>query len=816
MKRDASRGRGARGFSGWRLICHLAAASLAASVVGIQLAANSEPASAAGGCGSPVVSGPNSIVTCAFTGSTSTFTVPAGVVAVALGVTGAAGGSSAEGIPGGNGGQEQATLPVTSGDVLTVLVGGHGAPVAAGGFGGGGAAGAPDGGSGGGGSFVYDGHGNLLAAAGGGGGGSGGCCLGGGGGGPVGGTGGNTTPATGGGGGTQIAGGTGGSPAINGSRGGDGTGPASFEASPVPGAGGDGGNDGGGGGGGGYFGGGGGGGGDNGLGGGGGGSGHVSAQATRTSSANGVQPGNGQVTITYANPTAPAITSADTAIFTVGTVGSFTVTTSGVPGGAAMSLTESGGTLPAGVTFTDNGNGTATLAGTPTVGTGGTYPLTFTAHNGIAPDATQNFTLTVDEAPTITSDASVTLTAGTAGTFTVTTGHEFPSPPTLTVTGTLPGGVTFTDNGNGTATLAGTPTVGTGGTYPLTFTADNGVAPPATQSFTLTVNEAPAFTSADSATFTVGTAGTFTVTTSGFPAPGLSESGPLPKGVTFVPATGLLAGTPDAGTGGTYPLTFTADNGVAPAATQSFTLTVNEAPAFTSAGSATFTVGTASTFTVTAGGSPSPEVSESGRLPKGVTFVPATGLLAGTPAAATGGTYPLTFTADNGVAPAATQSFTLTVNEAPAFTSAGSATFTVGTASTFTVTAGGSPSPRLSESGRLPKGLTFVDNHDGTATLAGTPQAGTAGTYSLTIDAENGVSDPTLSFTLTIKAASSTSSTTTTTTTEPTATATTTSATTAAASLPLTGTDVRLSALVGLSILAAGLVALQAGRRRRH
>ncbi len=35
---------------------------------------------------------------------------------------------------------------------------------------------------------------------------------------------------------------------------------------------------------------------------------------------------------------------------------------------------------------------------------------------------------------------------------------------------------------------------------------------PATQSFTLTVNQAPAITSANSTTFTVGTAGSFTVT----------------------------------------------------------------------------------------------------------------------------------------------------------------------------------------------------------------------------------------------------------------------------------------------------------------
>ena len=79
-------------------------------------------------------------------------------------------------------------------------------------------------------------------------------------------------------------------------------------------------------------------------------------------------------------------------------------------------------------------------------------------------------------------------------------------PPTaaLSSAGTLPAGVTFVDNGNGTGTLAGTPAAGTGGTYPLTFTATNSEGS-ATQSFTLTVTGAPAFTSAASATFTVGT-----------------------------------------------------------------------------------------------------------------------------------------------------------------------------------------------------------------------------------------------------------------------------------------------------------------------
>jgi hypothetical protein len=37
------------------------------------------------------------------------------------------------------------------------------------------------------------------------------------------------------------------------------------------------------------------------------------------------------------------------------------------------------------------------LNGTPAAGTLGIYPLTFTATNGIVPDAAQNFTLTVTE-----------------------------------------------------------------------------------------------------------------------------------------------------------------------------------------------------------------------------------------------------------------------------------------------------------------------------------------------------------------------------------------------------------------------------------
>ena len=85
--------------------------------------------------------------------------------------------------------------------------------------------------------------------------------------------------------------------------------------------------------------------------------------------------------------------------------------------------------------------------------------------------------------------------------------------------------MTFTDNGDGTATLAGTPAASSRGSYPITINATNGVSPDASQTFTLTVNAAPAITSDSTTTFTEGSAGTFTVVSNGAPTAALSENG---------------------------------------------------------------------------------------------------------------------------------------------------------------------------------------------------------------------------------------------------------------------------------------------------
>jgi hypothetical protein len=434
---------------------------------------------------------------------------------------------------------------------------------------------------------------------------------------------------------------------------------------------------------------------------------------------------------------APAITSANSATFVVGTAGSFTVKASGVP---APTFSETGA-LPSGVTLNST---TGILGGTPASGTQGSYPIVITASNSVSPNATQNFTLTVGLAPAITSASSTTFTAGTLGTFTVTA-TGFPA-PTFSETGALPGGVSLNST---SGVLNGNPVAGSGGTYPITITAQNGVGTNATQNFTLTVNEAPAITSANNATFAVGAAGSFTAKATGFPAPTFSETGTLPSGVSLSPS-GLLSGTPASGTQGSYPITITAQNGIGTNATQNFTLTVDAAPAVTSANSTTFTVGTAGTFTVTATGLPAPTFSESGALPSGVTLNSTTGVLSGTPGAGTGKIYSITITAQNGITPNATQNFSLTVNEAPTITSATSTTFAVGSANSFTVIASGFPAPTFGESGTLPSGVTFNST---TGVLSGTPASGTqsGSPYPMTFTASNGIgSNATQNFTLNV------------------------------------------------------------------
>ena len=143
-----------------------------------------------------------------------------------------------------------------------------------------------------------------------------------------------------------------------------------------------------------------------------------------------------------------------------------------------------------------------------------------------------------------------------------------------------PGLSTLANNGGPTMTLAllaGSPAINAGIAVAGVTTDQRGVARPQNGANDIgafeVVGAPPFITSASSTIFLLGLANTFAVTASGSPSPTFTATGTMPSGVTLS-ASGLLSGTPSAGSGGVYPISITAHNGFPPNAAQSFTLTV--------------------------------------------------------------------------------------------------------------------------------------------------------------------------------------------------------------------------------------------------
>jgi YVTN family beta-propeller protein len=171
----------------------------------------------------------------------------------------------------------------------------------------------------------------------------------------------------------------------------------------------------------------------------------------------------------------PTITSANLTTFQGGVAGSFTVTTTGSP---TPSISESG-VLPSGVVFQDNGDGTGTVSGMPNAG--GTFPIAFTAQNGVSPNATQNFTLTVNQ-------------LGQTITFTINAPASAAYNSSFTVTAAASSGLAVVYTSTGACTNAGATYTMTSGTGTCTVIVNQpgnssySAAPQATQTVTTTMN----------------------------------------------------------------------------------------------------------------------------------------------------------------------------------------------------------------------------------------------------------------------------------------------------------------------------------------
>ena len=354
-------------------------------------------------------------------------------------------------------------------------------------------------------------------------------------------------------------------------------------------------------------------------------------------------------------------------------------------------------------------------------------------------------------APLITSANATSFTYNTAGTFTVTTTGT--APITILRTGALPAGVNFVDNGNGTGTLAGTPTAV--GVFPITFTAANGTAPDAVQPFTLTVikaNQTINFPNPGAQVFNV-TPVTLTATATSLLTVTYTSTTPGVCSVAGTSVTKITIGTctinaDQAGDGNYNP---------APQVPQSFLINPS-VPGAPIIGVATPGNTTASiTFTPPASNGGSPITGYTMTCNAVVTPGPGSPIVV--PGLTNGTLYTCTVTATN-IAGTGPPSGPVTVTPtaapvAPTITSANATTFTYNTAGTFTVTTAGTMPITISRTGALPAGVSFVDNGDGTGTLAGTPTA--VGAFPLTFTAANGTPpNGGQAFTLTVSKASQT------------------------------------------------------------
>jgi hypothetical protein len=383
---------------------------------------------------------------------------------------------------------------------------------------------------------------------------------------------------------------------------------------------------------------------------------------------------------------------------TSGAPASFTVVTAGVP---APQLSIDGVNL-GGMTFTDNGNGTATISGVDsnvfTFITAGCFvDITFSNPNGVPcgivatnsqGTVRQPFQVNVNPEPsaTLVGTSGATFYAGVPNqVLLVSTGAVTPVswsfffPP--------PSWLTLQDNGNGTATLGGTPPATTG-----TFNAD--IVPLAANSigvsntFPVTVVNAPIFTSPNTANFTVGSQSAFNVSAN---LGTISAPSSMPWGLTFSSggSDATITGTPTAGTGGQYQVTLTDDAGTNGTASQILNLNVYEGPQIKSPDLAVLFAGQPGSVAVTTSGFPGlsthvvpansgPPTSPSAGngmyftvsgLPTSLTasnlssleFASGTLTISGTPQASDVGTHKVQITAQNAAGNPTSQTLTLLI-----------------------------------------------------------------------------------------------------------------------------------------------------------
>ncbi len=393
---------------------------------------------------------------------------------------------------------------------------------------------------------------------------------------------------------------------------------------------------------------------------------------------------------------------------------------------------------------------TGRLSGTPTANDVGVYKgIVIWVSDGKTETLLPAFDLTVNatagavnHAPVISGSAPVSVVAGGAYTFTPVATDADGDTLTFSIRN-RPAWATFSPvNGR----LQGTPQIGSVGSFNnivisvsdgqsvvamnafnIVVTAPSGNSPPVISGAPITAVEAgtpyafvPTATDADNDTLTFGVTG-------------------LPSWAAFNTQSGRLAGTPPAGTTGTFGgIVISVTDGIASVSLPAFSITVtapttNTPPTITGAPSTSATQGVQYSFQPAASDADGDPITFSiANRPTWATFNPSTGRLQGTPAASNVRTYSnIVISASDGKASTSLPAFAITVtaaNNPPTITGTPGTTATVGTQYTFTPTASDADGDTLTFSiTNKPSWATFSTS---TGRLQGTPASGDVGTTS--------------------------------------------------------------------------------------
>ena len=194
------------------------------------------------------------------------------------------------------------------------------------------------------------------------------------------------------------------------------------------------------------------------------------------------------ITVTDVNE-APTFSSAAVTAVNEDAPYSYAITTSDVDAADTRSI--AGTTLPAWLTLSDNGDGTASLSGTPTNAEVGTHNVVLTVTDAGGLTDTQSFTITVsntNDAPTVANaipDQVATEDMAFSFTFAANTFNDVDVGDSLTYTSDATGWLSFDPV---TRTFSGTPLNADVGTTTVTVTATDGSGASVSDTFDIVVN----------------------------------------------------------------------------------------------------------------------------------------------------------------------------------------------------------------------------------------------------------------------------------------------------------------------------------------